>query len=631
MSRSFGNTWRRLAAVALGAVLATGIGFVPSASAAEAGADVAAKADAGLYWGVKKSWRGYVAGFRGSVLLDEGAVFDPDPVLTEPKPYRWPVVGSAYDPVTGKGTVAFGGKVNYSVPSHTIWDVGIAHPKVTFNGDGTGTLTATVNSSLFGTKEAPKDVLPPTELVFADLVFDGAPTRTGELLTASVKTASLTEAGAKIFGGTYQKGDELDAGKLVFWAPPAVLVPKVTVTPSTELDPDGGTEITIKGTGFDPAGNGGAGYGLRGGPELETLKDPGKENGYQLARLIKKGAVGVQIPLGDDGSWEFKTKLKAKYTGTDGNEHDAAKTPFRIYTFGWKSTETTWDTVTPLAFKGITVTPPEEPTEPPPGPEPCVLTPANATKGNLLWGLKKSFRRYVGIGIGTADGNSIRASDGAEITNADEVLVDGVPNSKGVPTGAYRFGLGSVTYGAPADFTVQYRGTVTFDYPSHFFTIRLANPKVVVQGGTGKLYADVELDAREGSGKEPVNRPGVALADLDLGPARVENAAGVLSVSGVKAKLTSADAFGGFYQAGDALDDVTVLIGADCSDLPAVGGAPATGGQAGAGENLVPAVNFRPSGLAATGATLAPLYTGLGLLSAGVALVLVARRRASAR
>lgn len=650
--------------------------------------------------------------------------------------------------------------------------------------------------------------------------------------------------------------------------------PKVTVTPSTGLAADGSTEITISGTGFAPDGNGGLGYGLRGGPGLATLKDPATTHGFQLAKLIKKGAVGAQIPLTDAGTWEFKTSLKAVYTDSGGTTHDAAKTPFKIYTFGWKSAETTWDTATPISFAGTTPEPPSgtglswgvkqswrsyvanfggtatgsggvvmepaytwpvstvdadgtvrfggavhysvpshliwdigiaEPrivptgggkatlnakvnfalqgtkeapqlsrpptdtaladltlgapkpdgdkvttditaavlteagaaafagfyqagtaldtgsfthvggTTPPPDPvyqpkltlgatsvvkggtlavtgtgfapeedvtlagvagaartdaagafgtspvvdlepgehtvtatgavsktpatatvtvtapptsEPCVID-SEVTRGNVLWGFKKSFRQYVGTGLtgGPATGNSITAADGAEITNVDEVIGGGRPNPDGIPTGAHRFGFSSATYTSPTDLSGQFAGSIRFSYPAHLFILTLARPKVVLTGDTGTLYADVKLESSPGAPSEPKELNGVALATLDSAGATRTTEDGVVTVSGIKATLTSSEAFAGFYETGTALDDVTVTLGASCAELPEGGGTTPPGEQVGGdgGENLVPALQYRP--LASTGATLTPLYAGGGFLMAGAVLLFLARRR----
>ncbi|MEU3270941.1 HtaA domain-containing protein [Saccharomonospora sp. NPDC006951] len=631
-------TLRRLGAAAatLSLLAGTALAAGPAAAQDNAAQDNGGDEASGLHWGIKQSWRNYMNAFGGTITPSGGAVLDPDPELSVPKPYVWPEESSTFDPATGEGTVEFGGAVSFSMPAHFIWDFTFAEPAVTFEGDGTGTLSGTLSYAFYGTRDNPEQVQEPTEVVFADLTFDGAPAGEDATLAATVSSAVLTEEGAEAFAGFYEPGAELDAGALTFAAPdgepPAQGEPAVTVTPSKGLDPDG-AEVTIKGTGFDPAGNEGNGYRLRVGPGLEGLKDPGAGGAYQIDDVI---------PVADDGTWTLTRTVKAAYTGADGVARTAKETPFSVYTFAWESRDTTWDTTTPLTFG----TSPEGPgggngngdgdKDDDPAPS-CVLAPGDVAKGDLLWGLKKSFRNYVGVGIGGARGNSITAEDGAVITDIDEVVRDGRPNPAGVPTGAYRFAFGSADYRSADEFTVSYRGTVTFAYPSHFFTFVLGDPEVVVEGGTGTLRADVELRAEEGAPSESVNLPDVTLAELDLAGAEVRDEGGALAIENVAATLASDEAFAGFYAAGTELDPVSLRLGAECAQLPGgnggnTGGVGAGGGAG--GDNLVPSVQFRPqagaNGLAQTGIGALPIYAGLSLLAGGIALTLLARRRAGA-
>lgn len=261
------------------------------------------------------------------------------------------------------------------------------------------------------------------------------------------------------------------------------------------------------------------------------------------------------------------------------------------------------------------------PTTPPTKPDPpsCVLDPQSVKQGNLLWGFKQSFRRYVGLGSGT----SITASDGAEITKIDEIA------GTAAPSGAYRWGFESAEYRSAGEFTTQFRGKVTLSYPGHFFTLTLGRPKVVVAQGKGTLYADVDLKTTGAAPSPPVNLPGVALATLDLSAAKTTEGEGLVTVAGIKVTLASKDAFANFYQVGEVLDDATVTLGAECAKLPGpVGAGPGgTGASPGSGDDLVPDVRFRPGSLASTGVEGTPFLWGLLLLAAGVGLVLATRRR----
>ncbi|WP_328646507.1 HtaA domain-containing protein [Amycolatopsis sp. NBC_00348] len=444
-------------------------------------------ATTGLDWGLKQTWRSYIERFGGTATADRGAT-------ATPSPYRWPAGPSTFDGKTGKGSVAFGGRVTFVLEPHLIWNFELSNPKVTFAGDGTGKLSATVGYSFYGTKAAPEQVRAPSEVDFADLKFTATPRQEGGNVVADIASATLTEAGAGAFAGFYPAAADLDAGKLVF---------------------------------------------------------PGKIGGTE-----------------------------------------------------------------PPATTPPTTTPPPSSTTTPPST--CALSPGALTRGNLLWGFKKSFRSYVGGGTGT----TITATEGAEVTNVDEVA------GKAIPTGAYRFPLGSGQYTAAGEFTARFGGQVAFSYPAHFFTLVLANPKVTVAQGKGTLSADVELRTTAGAPSPPVSKPGVALANLDLATATTTPGAGTLTVSAIKAALTSSDAFAGFYQAGDALDEPTVTLAASCATLPPAGNPGGPGAPGGSGTDLVPDVAFRPDNLASTGVSLTGVYWGLALLAAGGSLLLWTRRRA---
>ncbi|MGC7102920.1 HtaA domain-containing protein [Amycolatopsis lurida] len=602
----------------------------------------------GLYWGFKKSWRSYVKQFAGNAELDGGVIADPDPQWTEPRPYLWPVSGVAYDPGTGSGSVSFAGSVHYAVPSHFIWDIGIANPKVTFGGNGKGTLTATVNYAFYGTKEAPEKVQAPTETVIADLTFAGAPVPDGANLRATIIAATLTEAGAGAFAGFYEAGAELDAGAVVFESAKA---PSVNLGAAAATR---GGSLAIAGSGFAP----GESVVLTSeAPEVTAVADAAGAFAAQVA--IPAGLRLGEHTLTATGAVS-KKPVSGKFTVTDAaspvltlnsvvqggtlTATGSGFTPGESVALTSEAPEVSAVADTAGAFfvtlaiprslgvgahlvtatgavsqkpvtAAFTVTA---------AGSACELVPGEIAKGDLLWGFKKSFRQYLGNGAG----NSITAGDGAEITTID---TGGSPH--GVATGAHRYPFGSGTFGSATDFTVQYKGSVAFAYPAHFFTLILGNPKVERTGDSGKLYMDVELKTTDPSAPgKPTNQPGVALANLDFSGAQSETPAGVLSLSGVKVTLTAADAFAGFYQQGTELDDLVVTLGAACANLPNSGGGTVGGqpGTDGGGQNLVPPVTFRPEGsLASTGVPGGLLIgIGLALLLLGAVLLIASRKRA---
>jgi hypothetical protein len=156
--------------------------------------------------------------------------------------------------------------------------------------------------------------------------------------------------------------------------------------------------------------------------------------------------------------------------------------------------------------------------------------------------------------------------------------------------------------------------------------VHLGNPRVVVDGKAGSLYADVELKAQPGAPGNPTKLTGVELAKLNLDAARTTESDGTLSVTDIAATLASSEAFAGFYSAGDKLDNVTITLGAKCSTLPP----PPPPGQnpppPPGEEDLVPPLAFRPQ-LADTGVGLTGVWIGGLLLLSGTVTLYFGRRR----
>ncbi|SFQ70423.1 Htaa protein [Amycolatopsis rubida] len=542
----------------------------------------------GLYWGFKLSWRNYLKNFAGTTTPQGGAILDPSDKFSDPKPYVWPLESADYDASTSTGTVRYRGAVHFAMPAHFIWDIGLADPVVTFTGPGKATLGMTVNYKFYGTQDKPEKVQPPTKAVIANLDVSGPAAQTADAAVAKIAKATLTDAGAASFNGFYNAGAELDTGDIVFPGKAGPAVPAITVAPASVAQ---GGSVQVTGTGFTAGED--VALSLRGQPAGSAKADA--SGGFTAAVAVPAELAPGEYSVAAAGSVS-KASAAAKITVTARNV--------------------------------------------PPPAEGCTLTPQNATKGDLLWGFKKSFREYVGTSLtgGPAKGNSITAGDGAEITGTDRAVADGVPDPDGIPTGAYRFPAKAVRYASPSDFSVQYQGKVTFAYPAHFFTMILANPAVTVSGETGVLKADVRLVAQPGAPASSVDLPQATLAKLTLSGAQRQPGEGTLLVSGIGAKLASSDAFAGFYQTGAELDPATVGIAASCAAPPPLGGdASGTGGTGGgSGQDLVPPLKFRPESdtgaLASTGADAwPPLYLGLSLLLGGAALVFVAQTRRKAK
>ncbi|MCM2428767.1 HtaA domain-containing protein [Streptomyces sp. RKAG337] len=331
--------------------------------------------------------------------------------------------------------------------------------------------------------------------------------------------------------------------------------------------------------------------------------------------------AGIPAALTADGSKAFNGMYKA------GDKLDAASL-----------------TVKPQA------TPPTTPTTPPtttptkPPVTPPVTTPAtpgatptdaadpvqHVVDGNLDWGVKASFRSYVTSPVAAG---KIETADGAT-ASAD----------------AYRFPKGSGTYTADTKaLNAGFAGSVRFlghkENGAYSLDLKFSDVKVAVKGATGTLTADVSSKDRETGKVSQYND--LTVATLSAVAPKADGK--VVTVSAAKAALTAdgAKAFGGFYQAGAALDPVTVAVSLDKdASLPGTGttgGTGGTGGTVNVGDTTGGTTGGSTTGgttagttggtLAATGAGApsAALLGAAGLLvvvGAGATAV-VARRRTS--
>ncbi|MFA4928285.1 MAG: HtaA domain-containing protein [Patulibacter sp.] len=183
---------------------------------------------------------------------------------------------------------------------------------------------------------------------------------------------------------------------------------------------------------------------------------------------------------------------------------------------------------------------------PPPSSVACGVLPGDAaTQTRVLdWGLRQSFRNYVG------NGGSIVPSNGAAAS----------------ATGGFLFGVSAVTaYDAQGALSAAFRGSVYFEKwgtgEAAALRLWLCNPRIEAPAsGVGGLYVDM-LSKRLDSG-QIVEYPNVRLADIDMGTGTRGFSDGAVRWSGVQTTLTAAgvEAFAGFYTAGEALDPLTLTV-----------------------------------------------------------------------
>ncbi|MFF7605462.1 HtaA domain-containing protein [Streptomyces parvulus] len=179
---------------------------------------------------------------------------------------------------------------------------------------------------------------------------------------------------------------------------------------------------------------------------------------------------------------------------------------------------------------------------------------ATATEGDAVkdgavdWGVRRTFREYVTGDI--ADGEwtlSAGAQDGGAL---------------------FRFPGGTGTF-EDGGLTAAFKGAVRFT-GAHGLDLKLSAVRVTVEDGRGTLYADVAsagLDAR----KVPL---------VTFTAKGLKAVGGVVKVTEAPAKLTArgAEAFGGMYPAGTAMDPLSLAValtaGAELPALPDLGSEP---------------------------------------------------------
>jgi LPXTG-motif cell wall-anchored protein len=206
------------------------------------------------------------------------------------------------------------------------------------------------------------------------------------------------------------------------------------------------------------------------------------------------------------------------------------------------ATDLTYDSFSPITFASPTE--PTQPTVPPT--EPTVPSePAEPGAGTLDWGVKASFRNYVLHGPAAG-------------------AIDAGPPATENADGTYRFPAGSpVSFGGPDDVVAQFVGAVRFTGHHGALDLSLSEPRVEIDAGGGTLVVDAS--SKDMDTGVVTELDDIVIADLDVDVAPPTAVGHVVTFADVPATLTEegAEAFGGFYVAGDPLDPVTFAIEVD--------------------------------------------------------------------
>ncbi|MFJ8145483.1 HtaA domain-containing protein [Streptomyces sp. NPDC096048] len=252
-------------------------------------------ADGTLGWGVKESFRAYVVGSiaKGRVTVSGGAA-----QAAGNGAFTFQDATGTYDTDADRLTASFRGAVNFK--GHETngtygLDLTLSNLKATLDG-GTGELSADVNSLGTRTKG----------VVLADLKAESADlTARNDVITVDGVAATLTAAGAKIFGN-YPAGTALDAVDLSVALSDDAELPDgggaggtsgsgtAGGTGGTSGSTTGGTGSTTGGTGATIGGTGTTTGGTVGGSLASTGADiPGPALGAAAGVAVAIGAGAV--------------------------------------------------------------------------------------------------------------------------------------------------------------------------------------------------------------------------------------------------------------------------------------------------------------------------------------------------
>jgi hypothetical protein len=223
----------------------------------------------------------------------------------------------------------------------------------------------------------------------------------------------------------------------------------------------------------------------------------------------------------------------------------------------------------------------------------------------LTWGVKESFRSYISGTIANGEWTTAR---GAEYS-----------------TPSFRFGTATGSVDPDTGTArVAWTGSVRFTGHDGALDLTIADPRLRLDGaGGGELLVDVRSRLLDGSGW--VDEKAVRFAEIE-GDGSTGNSR-IVSLSGTPATLTSegAQAFAGFYDAGEQLDpiDVSITVPEECALAP--GSTPAPTASA----TPVPEADAAalPPESTSSNAPLWPWIVGAVLVLILIAAVLVLLRR----
>ncbi|MDR6200096.1 hypothetical protein QE374_002005 [Microbacterium sp. SORGH_AS428] len=203
-----------------------------------------------LTWGFKESFRSYISG-----TIAKGAWEPIDGASYATPVFGWPVTGGSIDPVTGEGSVSFGGGVRFT-GHNGLLDTTIAQPTLVVDSAGAHLLLdvsgLSMDDALAGaTDQAHSDTQ--VDFVTLDLAA-AAPTTTDTGMSATEVPTAITADGYAQFGN-YETGTAFDP--ISFDLTLDCADPEPSPTTSPEPSP-----AVVAAEGVDEAGTPAWGWGI---------------------------------------------------------------------------------------------------------------------------------------------------------------------------------------------------------------------------------------------------------------------------------------------------------------------------------------------------------------------------------
>lgn len=354
---------RTLASVLTGALIAGGVALGAAAPAQAAEADVDG---ATFSWGLRDSWRNYIAG-----PIAQGSITPTAPTTLTGGVANWSGGSGSIDDATFAGEVSFTGSVTYQGHDHgdgPLLDLTTSNPTIEVSGS-TATLYFDVEST-----EAPGYPFPAVsevQMPFATFTLP-APTVTDSVVTWTTGQGALTPEALPVFGGMYDPSPYTDPITISLpFETPTVATPTVNVSKTSGLTAAGET-ITVSGSGFlpNPPATNGTRPPLAGqfsgsyvvfGKFLDVWK-PSEGAPSSARKIITQkwalpeashatvgGAGAGAIALQPDGTFS------AELTVSTSEANDLLEGNYGIYTYsGSGATYAAFETFTPLTFAAPT-------------------------------------------------------------------------------------------------------------------------------------------------------------------------------------------------------------------------------------------------------------------------------------